>query len=218
MKDEEYVFRQDVKEKASTGRSARNRRTHCGKGGRVKLPSDYMTKKELNAMSGECKSYRLNEPMSWKEFLRLPNDIKESYVKLIREKFGASDRAIATMLEISPSAFSQELKRCGIDSAKTKGRPRWDKEGFLMWAHGVPVEQASLPSDSLEDTESPAEEVEVELTEQPIEDAKEAVCIPPLNGQLTFEGNVDEICNTIRALLKDAKIKMYMKWSLVDGD
>lgn len=38
----------------------------------------------------------------------------------------------------------------------------------------------------------------------------------PLNGQLTFDGNVDEICNTIRTLLKGANIKMFMKWSLVE--
>ena len=47
MKDEEYLFRQDSRDKALTARSARHKRTHCGKGGRVKLPSDYMTKKEL---------------------------------------------------------------------------------------------------------------------------------------------------------------------------
>lgn len=52
MKDEEYIFRQESREKAITARGAHNRRTHCGKGGRVKLPSDYMTKKELEKMNG----------------------------------------------------------------------------------------------------------------------------------------------------------------------
>lgn len=41
--DEEYAYRQDCKEKAITARSARYKRTHCGKGGAVKFPSDYMT-------------------------------------------------------------------------------------------------------------------------------------------------------------------------------
>lgn len=43
MKDETYVFISDVKEKGSVARSARNARSHCGKGGRVRLPSDNLS-------------------------------------------------------------------------------------------------------------------------------------------------------------------------------
>ena len=60
MKDEEYLFHQTCREQKNIARSARNKRTHNGKGGRVKFPSDYMTKKELQKMNGEVKSYRLN--------------------------------------------------------------------------------------------------------------------------------------------------------------
>ena len=35
-------------------------------------------------MSGECKSYRLNSPMSWDEFKAMPDDIKITYIKLLR--------------------------------------------------------------------------------------------------------------------------------------
>ena len=84
MKDETYVFIQDVKEKKTTARSARHTRTHCGRGGRVRLPSDNLSKKELMKMSGECKSYRLNSPMSWDEFKAMPDDIKITYIKLLR--------------------------------------------------------------------------------------------------------------------------------------
>ncbi len=74
MEDEKYVYFQELKEKKVTGYSARKKRSHCGKGGRVKLPSDYLTKKELKNMSGECRSYRMNSPMKWHEFKAMPKD------------------------------------------------------------------------------------------------------------------------------------------------
>ena len=59
LPDEQYVLREDTREKAITARSARHTRTHCGKGGAVKFPSDYLSKKELKAMNGETKSYNI---------------------------------------------------------------------------------------------------------------------------------------------------------------
>ena len=82
MKDETYAFISDVKDKKITARSARHTRTHCGKGGRVRFPSDNLSKKELQKMNGECKSFRLNDPMVWKEFKSMPDDLKITYIKL----------------------------------------------------------------------------------------------------------------------------------------
>ena len=79
LPDEQWDMIEDSISKKRTAQSARHRRTHCGKGGSVKFPSDYMTKKELQQMNGECKSYRLNDPMMWEEFKKLPDDIKTMY-------------------------------------------------------------------------------------------------------------------------------------------
>lgn len=48
MKDETYSYISDVKEKGITARSARNRRTHTGKGGKVRFPSDSLSKKGVD--------------------------------------------------------------------------------------------------------------------------------------------------------------------------
>lgn len=162
MRDEEYLFHADVRGKKNIARSARNTRTHCGKSGRVKFPSDYMTKKELNAMNGEVKSYRLNEPMSWKEFKELPDDIKVTYIKLLREKFNCFDSAIAEMMGINKVTFSQEIKRLGLGhGTKHGGNRTWnEKEAFYAWAHGVP---APIPAEDpdVTVTEEEADTIEV---------------------------------------------------------
>jgi hypothetical protein len=139
VKDETYLFVSDVKEKKITARSARHTRTHCGKGGRVRLPHDNLTKKELQKMNGECKSYRLNDPMSWQEFKSLPDDLKITYIKLLQKKFNVPFVHIGKMLGCAQRTISCEIIRLGLSEGKAaKGRKKkWDKEGFYAWWHGV---------------------------------------------------------------------------------
>lgn len=204
MRDEEYLFHADVRGKKNIARSARNTRTHCGKSGRVKFPSDYMTKKELNAMNGEVKSYRLNEPMSWKEFKELPDDIKVTYIKLLREKFNCFDSAIAEMMGINKVTFSQEIKRLGLGhGTKHGGNRTWnEKEAFYAWAHGVPATK---------EAEDPIPEEPVPEAEPVIEE-KKAI---PGTGNLVFEGKVEEVLKTIGVLLGGANVHISITWDVL---
>lgn len=142
MREEEYDFYQDVREKAITGRSAHRARTHCGKGGPVRLPSDHLTKKELEQLNGECKTYRLNAPMKWAEFRELPDEHKITYIKLLRQKYNPSDRHIGTMLGISQAAVSKEFIRLGIPGGCRNGQTPWDEEGWRAWAFGEKQEES----------------------------------------------------------------------------
>ncbi len=216
MKDEEYVLRQENREKSSIARSARSRRTHCGKGGRVKLPSDYMTKKELKAMNGEVEIYRLNSPMKWAEFKAMPDEHKVTYIKLLRNKWNVPDAQLATMFNVSTWAVCQEMKRLGLSLGAKKGRSSWDKEGFMVWLYGVPKVEETKAVDEPVVEEIPVAEEVVEEVKESIEDVKEVVCSMPTTGQLTFEGSVDEICNTLRTLLRGASVRMFLKWNLME--
>ena len=139
MKDETYAFISDVKDKGITARSARHKRTHCGKGGRVRLPSDNLSKKELQKMNGEVKRYRLNDPMDWKEFKSMPDDLKTTYIKLLREKFGVPDTQLGKAMGINCCSFSNEMSRLGLNIGVgvRNGATKWDKEGFWAWWNGV---------------------------------------------------------------------------------
>ena len=174
MNDEKYVFFQDVKEKKVTGYSARKQRSHCGKGGRVKLPSDYLTKKELKNMSGECKSYRMNSPMKWQEFKAMPDDIQETYLKILREKYNVSDTQLSKMFGTSQGTCNQYLKKKGINrTGHHSGAQAWDKEGFYAWAYGVPkAEECQSVQEEVKD-ERPADYVEYTHYELPIKEAEQ---------------------------------------------
>lgn len=253
MSDEKYELMQDTRDKKITARSARHTRTHCGKSGRVKFPSDYLSKKELKAMSGECKSYRMNDPISWKEFKTWPDEHKITYIKLLRKKYNVTDKALADMFGISQNCVTNNFKKLGLNSGKAASGSRrtWDKDAFYAWVNGVsletPVEEplCEIVNESATDeliavnenadievkdnVEAPGKYACAEGTynglfaANPPVDIPKAVCdcttvnyVVPDNGEMTFEGNVDDILRTIGTLLNGAKVHMVIKWDVVE--
>lgn len=134
MTDEKFVFVTDVAEKKRTARGAFNKRTHNGKRGGVKFPSDYLTKKERNKMNGEVKSYKINQPITYKEFKSYPDDIKIEYIQNLRKKFDVPDTAISEMFGLSSHAIGNFCREHGIQAGR-RGNRKADYEGFEKWKH-----------------------------------------------------------------------------------
>lgn len=240
MKDEEYLLLSDCREKKNIANSARNRRTHCGKGGRVKFPSDYKTKKEIEKMNGEVKTYRLNSPMSWAEFKAMPDEHKVTYIKLLRRRYRVPDKYLAEMFGTSGWAMCQEMKRLDLSVHGKKPDPlMFDKEGFMAWANGVPTMAEEKPPvvDAVVEEIAVAEEVPVkEVAEAPIEDVAPSVHINtvkdkafdyvgretvlfhavPESGSMVFEGNIGDIVNTIKTLPSGAKVHLSITWDVLE--
>lgn len=135
MTDEKYTFVMDVAEKKRTARGAFNKRTHNGKRGGVKFPSDYMTKKERNKMNGEVKNYIMNALITYAEFKKYPDDLKIEYITRLRNLFDVPDTAIAEMLGISSRTLRPMLVKLGIPAGR-RGARRADYEGFEKWKRG----------------------------------------------------------------------------------
>lgn len=210
MTDEKFLYKQDIREKKITARSARNKRTHTGKGGSVRLPSDNLSRKELNAMNGEVKSYRLNEPMSWKEFNEMPDDIKATYIKALQTKFNAPATALGKMFGVSRSAVDLLMKRLKIEH-RGRGCNKWDREGFLLWVNGVPkAEETQITKDDFAEMEKAINEqakLICDHTEKSI----------PCAGCLSFEGSADNALKTIGVLLGGANARITISWELCDN-
>lgn len=100
-------------------------------------------------MSGECKSYRLNEPMAWKEFKTMPDDIKVTYINLLRGKYGVPDGKIADMMGIHMVNFSKEMSqiRSRIGDSFKKRTGEFDKDGFYAWVNGVDKLPTPVPEE-----------------------------------------------------------------------
>ena len=140
MKTEaEYAFYDDIREKKNVSFSARKKRTHCGKGGRVRLPSDNLSKKEFEKMNGECEVYRLNEPMKWAEFIAMPTEHQITYINKLREKFNVPDARIARMLCVSQGSFSLYVRKLGLGVGKRCSHTAWDMDGWYVFTQGIEI-------------------------------------------------------------------------------
>ena len=209
MTDEKFLFQQDVRQKSNVAKSARHRRTHTGKSGGVKLPSDYMTEKERNAMNGNVESYRLNDPMTWDEFNKMPDDIKVLYIKALRQKYGVSDSRIAGMMGLPQVTFSKEVRRLGLGMGRynTQKVP-FNKEAWVAWCYGAPAPE-KVKEEVAQDIPTQAEEA------APVTYHTEKAI--PRCGSLTFDGSVKSAFDTVSVLLGGANVRITITWELLDN-
>lgn len=228
MTDEKYVLMQDVRDKKVTARSAKNARTHTGKRGRVRLPSDNLSKKELEKMNGEVKSYRLNAPMKWREFKTMPDDLKVAYIKALRAKYGVPDNEIAKMFGVDRQTAGKWFRCLGLGLGKCAGSKRrtFDEESWLAWCNGVSVPAIAEENMAVEEPTEKDEEIPVELFEsehvvpefvptvKALPDREEKAMAFPCSGNMTFEGTAESVLNTIRVLLGGANVRMSVTWEV----
>lgn len=73
MNDIENLLKEEIKDKKQAGSGYRYKK-NGRKSKKCSLPSDYLSKKEIEKMNGECKVYNINKPMTYKEFCAMPVD------------------------------------------------------------------------------------------------------------------------------------------------
>ena len=157
MPDEQYVMISDSIEKKKIAHSSHNRKTHCGKGGRVKFPSDYLSKKELKAMNGDVKSYNLNRPMTWEEFRSMPQDLQIMYIKKLRNEFGVPDIVLSKAMGICKSSFSKAMRDLNLSLGKSAGATgkQWlhseKSSKFYEYWNKFNKKEEAVKEDSVED-------------------------------------------------------------------
>lgn len=115
-------FDYDCAQKKRIAKSAHN---HVNaRRGKCKLPHEYLTRKELNALNGEVKNYDLGKPMDLDTFRDMPDDLKKQYIEDLQERFHANDYLLAEMLGCSRQSVLYHRKLLGI-----KGLPRGSTPG-----------------------------------------------------------------------------------------
>ena len=218
LPDEQWDMIEDSISKKRTAQSARHRRTHCGKGGSVKFPSDYMTKKELKAMNGECKSYRLNDPMMWEEFKQLPDDIKIMYIKGIREKYDIPDKYLAEAMGVASPTFCRWMKCLGCTLGVRTGLKgdAWKESeqgiAFYKWWRKEKMAENTPKIDDIKEVNSETDNIYAIGTI--------ATYLPqyvtPKSGSLYFECSADDAISVIREILQNNKVSLNIQWTLME--
>lgn len=212
MTDEKYLYISDVADKKRTARGIHNKRTHAGKGGKVKFPSDYMTSKELKQMSGEVITYNLNSPMTWAEFKILPEDLQRIYVSKLRERYHVSDSDIYRMLGTSVKNGQMYFSKRSLTIGTKAKIEDFRKDEWFKWVNGISATATAGEKVITEPT--PDDMPETEPVEP--EAAPESPCVP-LSGEITFESTADNALRAVAQILNGSFVRLTVKWESVGG-
>ena len=195
-------------------------------------------------MNGEVKHYRLNDPMGWKEFKAMPDDLRITYINLLRKKFNVPGNHIAKMMGINNCSYSQEISRLGISEGKNcRGKcTKWDKEGFYAWWHGVDALPTPVP-ERLIITQEDIDELEEAIGVKNLHNKVEAyaeddlpfeepdpipvdnftpvplgipVTATPCNGSMQFKCPADQALNTLAQLLGQTNCAISIMWRVIE--
>ncbi len=239
LPDEQWIMIKDSIDKKNVARSSHNKRSHCGKGGSVKFPSDYMTKKEIKAMNGEVKTYRLNDPMTYDEFKKLPDDIKIAYIKNLREKYAVPNKDLAEAMGVNRGYFGKLLRDLNLGLGKgaaARASKKWPGTpqaiAFKEFWYGSDEPKVKYencwPQLELSVQVEPSIDIceeEVKSVQGNVEDANEppaatesllGACAPS-HGQLGFyDARVEDILDTIKAILAGKVVDMTISWNILE--
>lgn len=112
MTDEEYLFRQTEKERKRIARGDKNKKR--GGGRYVRRPSDYLTKKEREAMNGEVISFDPRKFYTAEEFNKLSEEFKVKWINSMLNRYNVGVGTIATVvLGKSQQYLYEQAKRHG---------------------------------------------------------------------------------------------------------
>lgn len=108
-----YEFEKDCAEKKRIASGARHKKNgsrskYCG------LPSDHLTQSQLKKLNGKVVSYKMREPMNWKEFSALPKDLQQQYLDELHQSFHVGMKQFAAMLGVHPATVHRLVSAAGL--------------------------------------------------------------------------------------------------------
>ena len=227
MTDEEFLFVSDCADKKRTARGIHNKRTHTGKGGKVRFPSDNLSRKELDAMNGEVITYSLNKPMKWDEYKRMPDDLRRQYIENLQKRYDIMKKDLVGLFGVSASSVELETKKLGIHFKRrgyainnNNGAWRDFCAGLKAPEENEPEAAPHLIDEPQPDTAPEKESEETPVAEIRAEKPKAVACSfgeIPEAGSLTFTGNVADILKTVGLVLSGGNVHMEINWTRVKG-
>ena len=158
MKDERFVYYQDVKDRKNLSRNSKYKK-NGSRSRKCTLPSDYMTRKQKEELNGMVKSYTMNTLHPWSEVTHWPTDLRLEYLKKLLG-MGANRKEIADVMGVHRSTIGRVLREGGIDAESTRP-PRMTAEQKKAWLEFIGEKYVVIDDDKPEPESKPEPEKKV---------------------------------------------------------
>lgn len=203
MNDIEFILKEDIKEKKKAGSGYRYKK-NGSKSKKCTLPSDNLSKKEIEKMNGECKVYNLSKPMNYSNFCAMPVDLQIKYLEMLRDKFGANQNEISKMMGVAITTLSSHRAKFldGKPVFKSYKHSRLDVEAWNRFINGEEDKDAVM-AEKEEMTTSDNKKVEdgnsADTTSLPYTRVVSKADI--VNGSMNLKGKAEDIFRKMTDIL-----------------
>ena len=194
MTNEEYIFQQTSRERKRIGAGAYARKN----GSRTRkctLPSDNMTAGQIKKRNGEIMQYKLNQPMKWKEFKSMPEDLQKEYIQKLASEKKARAIDIAEMLGVHKNYFSSIARALFQGETPFTGKHQVNQSqewrDFIEGNITTPEEKKNEEVNSLEERSEEAETAN-ERVKQP-KSAETQTEMKIKRGYVCYEGRPQQV-------------------------
>ena len=141
------AFEETVRERKRLIPSSRHRK-RGSKSHFVLLPHELLSVAQRRKMNGKVKVYKMKKPMTWREFMALPDDLAGEYINEISSKYHVNYAALKDMFDVSPASMRSAFKTRGINFTPPHGTmAKEDAEAwqsFVERAEDFPTENETL--------------------------------------------------------------------------
>lgn len=212
-------FEWDALQKKRVAQGAMHKK-NGSKSKKCTMPSDYLSKKERDALNGPVTEMNLNQPMDWRSFKKMSDSLKVEYIKYLQETYDANTMMLAEMFGCTNVTVSSAMKRLGLSTKR--------KDHVTRGAEFEAKMEAWRAFCCGEDNETPAEEkpgteaLEAEEDVCELADAVLAAIHPtmpeshPNRMDVTFTGWPDELTMTIlRNMFRDKNVKVRISAEVI---
>lgn len=110
------IFESEVKSKKMAARCARYKKNGC-RSKKCNLSTDHMTNSQWKKRNGEVMTYKMNVPMKWEEFKKLPRHIQKMYLEDLIERYSVNATKLSEMFGVHLTTF---LMLCAHDEINIK--------------------------------------------------------------------------------------------------
>jgi len=187
-----YEFEKDCAEKKRIASGARHKKNgsrsrYCG------LPSDHLTRSQLKKLNGKVVSYKMREPMNWKEFTELPKDLQQQYLDELHQSFHVGMKQFAAMLGVHPATVHRLISSNGLRTNFQHGH-RMNEAERTAWAVFLGEDpRPGAPEPEQEAEQVPEQEAAAVQKPQPAQEEPKQMFRAVLeNAVLRFDG--PELC------------------------
>ena len=110
-----HDFDYDAMQKKRIARGAMNMK-RGSKSKKCSLPSDRLTAAQLRRLNGPVSTYKLDEPMDWKSFKAMPEDLQKQYILNLQNTYLTSDRMLAKMFGATQPTVRNRRIALGVNA------------------------------------------------------------------------------------------------------